>query len=283
MSSNVHFHGANRANPVQSQVAGIGEILSLWKNRRALKALVRHDLRKTYASATRGIIWTLLTPLTTILVFSAVFAFGLRISLGGAPYIFGFAAAYIPWVLISSSITGATGSILEHRYLVKRVLFPIEIIPADAFIVHSAPHAVLVSVAFIACLVGGYARFPDLLLVLYFYACAAVLTVSVGLLVSSLTVVARDFQQMLPAMLQLWFWLTPVAWSSGHFPPAMQTLLGINPASYIVSGYRHALMPGVFPAPTAFESAAFWIICLGTLTLGSICFRRFRVYFWDCL
>jgi len=258
-------------------------MLSLWKNRHALKALALHDLRKTYVSATRGIFWTLLTPLTTILVFSAVFAFGLRISLGGAPYIFGFAAAYVPWVLISSSINGATGSILEHRYLVKRVLFPIEIIPADSFVVNSVPHAVLMLLVFTACLVGGYAQFPNLLLVLYFYACAAVLTVSIGLLVSSLTVMARDVQQMLPAILQLWFWLTPIAWTSDHFPPAVQTVLAINPASYIVSGYRHALMPGVFPAPTPFESAAFWIICLGTLALGSICFRRFRVYFWDCL
>jgi ABC-type polysaccharide/polyol phosphate export permease len=62
-----------------------------------------------------------------------------------------------------------------------------------------------------------------------------------------------------------------------------RTLLALNPASYIVSGYRHALMPAIFPAPTAFEAAVFWIISLGTLMIGASCFRRLRVYFWDCL
>jgi teichoic acid transport system permease protein len=283
MSSSVNAQMVGAGNSLHPHVAGVGEILSLWTNRRALKALALHDLKKNYASASRGVLWTLLTPLITVLVFSAVFAFGLRIPLGGAPYFFGFAAAFVPWVLLSSAITGATGSIVEHRYLVKRVLFPLEIIPADPFLVHSVSHALLLSLVVTACLIGGYGRFPNLLLILYFYACAALLTISVGLLVSSLTVVARDFQQMLPAILQLWFWLTPIAWSSAHLPPKARMLLAINPASYIVSGYRHALMPGVFAAPTGSESAAFWIICLGTLVLGSICFRRFRVYFWDCL
>jgi teichoic acid transport system permease protein len=262
---------------------GVGEILSLWTNRRALSSLARHDLRRTYAGTAGGVLWTFLAPLIPILIFSAVFAFALKLPLGGAPYVFGFTAAYIPWVLLSSSISGATGSIIEHRYLVKRILFPVEIIPADAVVVHSLPHVCLLALASAACLVAGYGRFPDLLLVLYFYLCAVLFTISAGLLVSSITVVARDFQQMLPSILQVWFWLTPIAWAGTHLPSSVRTLLALNPASYIVSGYRHALMPKIFAGPTAFESAAFWIISLGMLMIGSTCFRRLRVYFWDCL
>jgi ABC-type polysaccharide/polyol phosphate export permease len=133
------------------------------------------------------------------------------------------------------------------------------------------------------CLIGGYGRFPDLLLVLYFYLCAIIFTISTGFLVSSITVVMRDFQQMLPSVLQVWFWLTPIAWASSQLPPAGRTLLAFNPASYIVSGYRHALMPKIFAAPTAFDTAIFWIMSLAMLAIGSTCFRRLRVYFWDCL
>jgi len=262
---------------------GIGEIISLWINRRALRSLALHDLKRTYAGTAGGVLWTFLTPLIPILIFSAVFAFALKLPLGGAPYIFGFAAAYVPWVLLSSSISGATGSIVEHRYLVKRILFPVEIIPADAALVNSLPHAFLLALTSTACLIGGYGRFPDLLLVLYFYVCAVLFTISTGLLVSSITVVARDFQQMLPSILQVWFWLTPIAWAGTQLPPVARTLLALNPASYIVSGYRHALMPKIFAGPTAFESAAFWTISLGMLRMGSTCFRRLRVYFWDCL
>jgi len=149
--------------------------------------------------------------------------------------------------------------------------------------VNSLPHVFLLALTSAACLIGGYGRFPDLLLVFYFYVCAALFSISAGLLVSSITVVARDFQQMLPSILQVWFWLTPIAWAGTQLPSVARTLLALNPASYIVSGYRHALMPKIFAGPTAFESAAFWTISLGMLLIGSTCFRRLRVYFWDCL
>ena len=270
-------------NSLSGRATGIGEIVSLWTNRRPLSSLARHDLRRTYAGTAGGILWTFLTPLVPILIFSAVFSFGLRLPLGGAPYIFGFAAAYVPWVLLSASISGASGSIVAHRYLVKRILFPVEIIPADAVLVHTLPHAFLLTLVGVACLVGGYLRFPDLLLVLYFYGCTVLLTISAGLLVSSIAVVARDFQQMLPSILQVWFWLTPIAWTATQLPRPARTLLAFNPAGYIVSGYRHALMPKIFAAPTALESAVFWIICLGMLMIGAACFRCLRDYFWECL
>jgi teichoic acid transport system permease protein len=265
------------------QGTGVGEITSMWTNRRALWSLTIHDLKKTYAGTVGGTLWTFLTPLVPLLIFSAVFAFALKLPMGGAPYIFGFAAAYVPWQLLSASIYSGTASLIEHHYLVKRVRFPVEIIPADAVLVHSVAHAFLLALASTACFVGGYGRPLDLLLVPYFYLCAVAFTVSAGLLLSSLTVIVRDLQQMLPSAMQVWFWLTPIAWVSTQLPSRARTLLALNPASYIVSGYRHALMPNVFAAPTAFETAAFWVMCLGILLAGAICFRRLRAHFWDCL
>jgi teichoic acid transport system permease protein len=259
------------------------ELASLWTHRRVLTSLARHDLRKSYVGTTAGVAWAILTPLIPLLIFTAVFSLGLRIPLGGAPYIFGFAAAYVPWILLSGAITAAAGSILEHRYLVKRVLFPIEIIPADPIIVHSLPHAILVGLTAAACFLAGYGRFPQLLLVLYFYVCAAVLAISAGFLLSSLTVVLRDVQQLLPSFLNVWFWITPIAWAGSQLPPAGRRILALNPASYIVSGYRHAVMPTIFASPSRFDAVAFWAIAAVMLTAGCLCFRRLRTHFWDCL
>src|SRR5882672_6603803 len=97
------------------------DLASLWIHRRVLTSLARQDLRKTYAGTAAGVAWAVLTPLVPLLIFSAVFSLGLRLPLGRAPYIFGFATAYVPWVLLSSAVTGAAGSILDHRYLIKRV------------------------------------------------------------------------------------------------------------------------------------------------------------------
>lgn len=263
--------------------AGYRELTSLWIHRSLLTSLARHDLRKSYAGTAAGVAWSLLTPLVPLLIFSAVFSLGLRLPLGGAPYIYGFAAAYVPWVLLSSTITGAAGSILEHRHLVKRVLFPVEIIPADPLLVQSLPHAILIALTAAACLLGGYGRFPELMAVLYFYLCAAVLAISAGLFLAGLAVIVRDVVQVLPSFLNVWFWITPIAWAGTSLPPGGRRLLALNPASYVVSGYRYALMPNVFPAPGRFEAAAFWAISIIMLLTASACFRRLRSHFWDCL
>jgi teichoic acid transport system permease protein len=259
------------------------ELASLWTHRRVLMSLARHDLRKPYVGTVAGVAWAVLLPLGPLLVFTAIFSLGLRLPLGGAPYIFGFAAAYVPWVLLSSAISGAAASILDHRYLVKRVLFPIEIIPADPIIVHSLPHAILLAVTAGACFLAGYGRFPELLLVFYYYVCAAALAIGAGLFLAGVAVVARDVQQMLPSFLNVCFWITPIAWAGSRLPPGGRKLLALNPASYIVSGYRHALMPDVFPPPGLFEAVAFWSIALIMLAISSASFRRLRAHFWDCL
>jgi teichoic acid transport system permease protein len=259
------------------------ELASLWTHRRELASLARHDLRKTYVGTTGGVAWAVLTPLIPLLAFTAVFSFGLGLPLGGAPYIFGFAAAYVPWVLLSSAIAGAAGSILEHRYLVKRVRFPVEIIPADPFLVHSLPHGMLLALTAAACFFAGYGGLPQLFLVFYFYVCAAVLSLSAGLLLSGLAVVVRDVPLMLTSCLNVWFWITPIAWPGSRLPPAGQTLLALNPASYVVSGYRHAVMPAVFVSPTRFDAVAFWAVVAVMLAAGCVCFRRLRTHFWDCL
>jgi ABC-type polysaccharide/polyol phosphate export permease len=259
------------------------ELASLWIHRGLLASLARQDLRRTYAGTAAGLAWAVLTPLVPLLVFTAVFSLGLRLPLGNAPYIFGFASAYVPWVLISGAVNGAAGSIVEHRHLVKRVPFPVEIIPADPLLVQSLPHAILLALTAAACLIGGYGRLPELLLLPYFYACAVVLAISLGLFISGLAVIVRDVQPMMTSLLNIWFWITPIAWAASNLSPRGRPLLALNPASYIVSGYRYALMPKVFPPPGPFETGAFWSVTVALLVAGTASFRRLRTHFWDCL
>jgi ABC-type polysaccharide/polyol phosphate export permease len=263
--------------------AGFAEVASLWIHRRVLASLARHAFRRNYAGTSGGIAWAVISPLVPLAIFTAVFSLGLRLPLGNAPYVYGFAAAYVPWVLLSSAISGAAGSIVERRHLVKRVRFPVEIIPAESLLVQSVPHVILLAIVAAACAAAGYVRFPQILSVIYFYACAAVLTASTGLLLAGLTVIARDVQQFVGSTLNVWFWITPVAWSANRLPPVGRTLLALNPAAYIVSGYRYALMPSVFAAPGRSEAAVFWTISILMLLTASACFRRLRTHFWDSL
>ena len=259
------------------------ELASLWNNRRVLRSLARHDLRRSYAGSAAGLAWAVLTPLVPLLVFTAVFSLGLRLPLGGAPYVFGFAAAYVPWVLVSTSITRAAGSILEHRVLIKRVPFPVEIIPVYPFIVSSLPHAILIALTASATFAAGYGRVPELLFVVYGYACATVFATGAGLFLAALAVLVRDIPQALPSFVNVWFWVTPIAWAAGQLPERGRALLMFNPASYVVACYRYALMPKVFGAPGIREAAAFWIVTTLMFIAGAATFRRLRPHFWECL
>ena len=259
------------------------ELASLWIHRRVVTSLARHDLRSAYAGTAGGLAWAVLTPLIPLVIFTAVFSLGLRLPLGGAPYVFGFAAAYVPWVLLSTSISGAAASILDHRYLVKRVRFPVEVIFAAPVVVQTVSHAILLAITAVACGIAGYLRFPAVLLLPYFYVCAAVLIAGVGLFLGSLSVLIRDVPHVLPSFLNVWFWVTPVAWSAAQLPARGRELLALNPAAYVVTGYRHALMPSAFAGPTGAQTAMFWASVLLILTIAGLSFRRLRTHFWDCL
>jgi ABC-type polysaccharide/polyol phosphate export permease len=259
------------------------ELAALWTNRHLVSSLARQDLRRTQAGTAAGLTWAIVTPLVPLLIFAGIFALGLRLPLGGAPYILGFAAAYVPWVLISSGIVSGIGSIIDRRYLVKRVRFPLQIISASSIIVQSLPHAALLVLTIAASAASGYANAPQLLLLPYFYVCAVALTLGIAMMLSGLAVIVRDVQQVLPTFVNVWFWMTPIAWAASSLPPRGRTLLALNPASYVVSGYRYALMPKSFAPPTAVEAIAFWTITTGLMFAGAALFRHLRPHFWECL
>lgn len=259
------------------------ELAAIWTNRQLVSSLARQDLRRVQAGTAAGLAWAVLTPLVPLLIFTAVFSLGLRLPLGSAPYALGFAAAYVPWALISASLAGAVGSIVDHRYLVKHVPFPLQIISASSIVVHSLPHVILLALTVAAALWSGHARLPELLLLPYFYGCAALLVLGMGMMLSAVAVLVRDVQQGVGALLNVWFWVTPVAWATGALPPRGQTLLALNPAAYVVSGYRYALMPQVFPPPAVTDTIAFWTVATGFLLIGAVVFRRLRPHFWECL
>jgi ABC-type polysaccharide/polyol phosphate export permease len=261
----------------------MGERNGLWTNRHLLASLARQELRRTYAGSAAGIAWAVLTPLVPLVCFTAVFSLGLRLELGRAPYVLSFAAAYVPWVLLSSAIGSGVGSIIAQRHLVKRVRFPLQIVSASSVVVQSLPHAFLLALTLVASLSSGYAGVRGLLLLPYFYGCAIVLAHGIGMMLSGLAVIVRDVQQVLPSLLNVWFWITPISWAPTALPPRGQALLAFNPAAYVVSGYRHALMPQAFSAPTAAEGVAFWTIAVAFMLIGAALFRRLRPHFWECL
>jgi ABC-type polysaccharide/polyol phosphate export permease len=255
---------------------------AVWREHATLVAVARHGVRRTYAGTSAGAAWAILSALLPFLVIGIVFSVALRTSLGGAPYMFGFAAAYVPWVFLSSTVTAAAGSLIEHRFLVKRVPFDVRLLPAAALLANAPAYAVLLVAAATACAAAGYAGGAAVESV-YYFVCTMVVCLGPALGLASVSVVLRDASRTLPVILQLWFWATPIAWDPSRAPAGVRALEYLNPAAYVVAGHRHALMPRSFAAPSLAQTAAFWGMSALITFVGIGVFARLRPHFWECL
>jgi ABC-type polysaccharide/polyol phosphate export permease len=247
-----------------------------------LMSVARHGLRRTYAGTTAGAAWAVLSAVLPFLVIGVVFSVALRARLGGAPYLFGFAAAYVPWVFISGALTDAAGSLLEHRYLVKRVPFQLHLLPTASLVANLLPHAILLAIVIVVGALGGYGG-PQLLELPYYLVCMLAVCGGLGLAAAAVSVVLRDASRTMPLVIQVWFWATPIAWDPARAPEAVRTALNLNPAAYVVAGYRHGILPHAFAAPTLAQSLVFWVVTPAILAAGMGTFVRLRPHFWESL
>jgi ABC-type polysaccharide/polyol phosphate export permease len=253
-----------------------------WQQRRTVGTLVRHDLRHTYAATTAGAAWAVAAPLLPLGLYLVVFSGGIRLPMGGAPYGLALAAAYVPWVLVSAGVGGATAAIVRNPRLVKRVRFPVEVLPLAPVLAQWVPHAVLLTGVVAAAAIAGYGG-PAILAAPYWFLCATLLAVALGRPLAAANAVAQDVGHAVQLLLQVWFWTTPIAWAPSAASGALRWVVRLNPLSYVVGGYRHALLPGAFAAPGAVDAAWFWGMTLAVAVAGGWCFRRLRPVLWSSL
>lgn len=231
-----------------------------------------------------GPLWLFMQPLATLAVYWYVFEFGLRVPrTGDLPFVLYFMSGYIPWLLFSEAIGGGVNAVVDNAYLVKKTLFPTQVLPIVNIVAAAIPHVILMLVllATTPLLLGSLSW--NALGLLYYFACLAVFALGLGWIVSSLQVFNRDVGQLLIVALNLWFWLTPIVWPASLLSEQAHILLDINPMFYIVDGYRQALF-GTTPFwMNGLATVRFWAIALPLLIIGAFMFRRLKADFADVL
>jgi ABC-type polysaccharide/polyol phosphate export permease len=251
-------------------VAAFGR--DLFRNRQLIARMAGYELRSRYASTAIGALWALFQPILLIAVFWFVATRGLKVSFdSGTPY-----------VLMMFTLSGATNSIANYSYLVRKVAFPVHILPAVTVCAAVMVHAVLFLV--LLGMLAWYGVFPGarVFLVLFYLAGAMLFTLGLGWLLAAANVFSRDIGQAVGAMLNVLFWATPILWPADHIQGLLKTVLQLNPMFYVVQGYRYALLPGVAPVSFGLE-IYFWTLTLAILIAGAAVFRRFEADFADVL
>lgn len=249
-----------------------------------IRALALRDFQSRYAGTIAGSLWTLAHPIAIVAVFYFVFSIGFKAKApDGVPFILWFAVGLMAWFYFNDGLVSIANSVVKNAHLVKKTVFPVEILAIIQIVSALFPHLVFLVVITAVLLINQVPLEGFRLLVFYFMFCTTVLLLGLGWLISALEVFYRDISQALTIVMNLWFWMTPIVWDSRMMPNEYHWLFLFNPMYYIVDGYRGILIYAQPKWPEPTETILFWAITLGLLALGSAVFRSLKPEFADVL
>jgi lipopolysaccharide transport system permease protein len=254
----------------------------LWTSRELVWFLVWRDIKVRYKQTALGASWAILQPVLTMIVFSIFFGRLAKLPSDGIPYpLFSF-GALLPWNLFSTGLSGSSQSLVGNGPLLKKVYLPRLALPLSAVLGMIVDFFVALVVLLCMMFAYGYGLTPAALLVIPFTLLAVVSALGAGIWLSALNVRYRDVKYVLPFLVQLWMFATPVAYSSSLIKsPLARTIYAINPMVGVVDGFRYALLGAPAPAwPAVLTSTA---VALAVLVGGMIYFRQTERTFADVL
>lgn len=246
---------------------------NLWQQRELLYFLAWRDLLVRYKQTVVGATWVLIRPILTLLIFSVVFGKWAALPSGGLPYPLLVFSGMLPWFFFAQSVSDCSNSLLSNSALVGKVYFPRLIVPLTSLLVCAVDYAV--SCLLIIVLVAWTGVMPDwrILALPLLTLWVAALALGLGLWGAALTVKYRDFKHLIPFMLQLGIYISPVGYTAGIVPERWRLLYSMNPLVGIIDGFRWAILGKEFEAftPGVLISLAFTGI---VLVSGVVYFRR---------
>ena len=256
---------------------GVG-LGAVWQYRELLYFMIWRDLKVRYKQTVLGLLWVVMQPLLTTVVFTVFLGMLARVPSDRVPYpLFAF-AGLVPWTFFANAVSNASNSLVGNAHLLTKVYFPRLIIPAAAV----GGRLVDFGVSFLL-LVGmmlfyGVAPGRSTLMLLPLVLLLALLSLGASLWASALNVKYRDIGIALPVLIQLWMFITPVVYPTALVPERWRRLYSLNPVAGIIEGFRSALFGGGFDWPALASAAG---VTLALLAYSAFAFRRMERTFAD--
>lgn len=253
----------------------------LWRYRELMSFLAWRDIAVRYKQTAIGVVWAAIRPALTLLVFVA-FRRMAGLHDGNAPDAIVVLSAVLPWQFFSSALSESSSSLIGNTGLISKVYFPRLIIPISA--VAAALVDFLVTLVMLALLMAWYGVAPDIRLVALplFVILTGVLSLGLGLLLAALTVTYRDFRYVVPFLIQLGLFISPVAFASAQVPERWRLVYSLNPLVGIIDGFRWSILAGRSAIdPPALAASA--VMSLLALAIGVWHFRRTERGFADAI
>ncbi|MBD2508815.1 ABC transporter permease [Nostoc muscorum FACHB-395] len=255
----------------------------IWRYRELFYFLAWRDILVRYKQTVIGMLWALIRPFLTMIVFSVIFGSLAKLpSEGSAPYSILVFAALLPWQFFSNALSECSNSLISNANLISKVYFPRLIVPASSVIVSFVDF--LVSAMILLGLMAWYNFVPTwrILSLPLFIGIAFAASLGVGLWLAALNVEYRDFRYIVPFIVQFGLYVSPVGFSSSIVPEQWRLLYYLNPMVGVIDGFRWAILGG--------ESKLYWTgftLSLGLVALllvsGIWYFRKMERTFADVI
>lgn len=251
----------------------------IWQYRELLYFLSWRDIKVRYKQTLLGVLWAIIQPFFTMVVFSIFFGKLAKMPSDGIPYpIFAF-AALVPWTLFTNALTQSSNSLVQSANLLKKVYFPRLIIPISSVLAGTVDFVLAFVVLLAMMLFYGIVPTANIIWLPFFLLLTCGTALGVGLWLSALNVKFRDVRYTVPFLTQFWLFATPIAYPSSLLSEPWRTLYGLNPMAGVVEGFRWALL-GTETVPSLIVVVSSGAACLFVVT-GLYYFRRMERTFAD--
>lgn len=247
----------------------------VFRYRELFAVLAGRDIAVRYKQTAIGILWALLRPLLTMMVFTFVFGRIAQLPSEGAPYALLVFSGMVPWFFFASSVSESSGSLVANANLLSKVYFPRILIPLSSILVAAVDF--LIAMGLLIVLMFLFDLLPSwrLLTLPLFLTIALGAAIGLGLSFSALNIRYRDFQFIVPFLLQMGIYASPIGFSISVIPEKWHLFYALNPMVGVIEGFRWAVLGGTFELRWDVVAVSGFVAVV-LLCVGVISFRRFE-------
>ena len=256
-------------------MTAVNQLRTLFRYRLLIQSLVGRELKARYRGSVLGFFWSFVNPLLLLLTYGVVFTYMLPVARSprAEPYFLFLFCGILPWTAFSASLLESAGVLIAGGNLIKKVLFPAEVLPVVTVVANLVQFLLGLPILLLFLGATGHLSATALLIPAPLLV-QVVLTVGLSLFVSALTVHFRDIQNILSHVLHLWFFATPILYLYDDTPPALKAVLRLNPMTHVVYAYQQMLFEGRFDHVRGLLLAA--VAALAAFAAGAFLFDRLR-------
>ena len=214
----------------------------LWRYKELLYFLTKRDIKVRYKQTILGGLWAVIQPLSTMIVFVVFFGRMAKIQSDGIPYPIFVYAGLLPWTYFTGALSASSNSLVENVNLITKIYFPRIIAPASAALAGLLDFAIAALILGVMMVYYQYIPGPEMLLLPFLIGMVFVCAVGVGLWLSALNVQYRDIRYVVPLLVQLWMFVSPVIYPISMVPKKYHLLVSINPMVGTIEALRASLL-----------------------------------------